>query len=52
LAAALMQIIKDGKFIELTRRDRQFFADALLNPLPPSERAVADALWYQQVMGK
>jgi hypothetical protein len=47
-----VQIVKDGEFIELTNRDRQVFADALLNPLPPSDRAVADARWYQQVMGK
>jgi uncharacterized protein (DUF1778 family) len=52
LAEASIQIVKDGEFIELTNRDRQVFADALLNPLPPSDRAVADARWYQQVMGK
>jgi uncharacterized protein (DUF1778 family) len=52
LAEASMQIVKDGEFIELTNRDRQVFADALLNPLPPSDLAVADALWYQQVIGK
>jgi uncharacterized protein (DUF1778 family) len=52
LAEAAVQIVKDGEFIELTNRDRQVFADALLNPLPPSSQAVADARWYQQVMGK
>lgn len=52
LAEASVQIVKDGEFIELTNRDRQVFADALLNPLPPSDRAIADARWYQQVMGK
>jgi uncharacterized protein (DUF1778 family) len=52
LAEAAVQIVKDGEFIELTNRDRQVFADALLNPLPPSDRAVADARWYQQVMSK
>jgi uncharacterized protein (DUF1778 family) len=52
LAEASVQIVKDGEFIELTNRDRQVFADTLLNPLPPSDRAVADARWYQQVMGK
>ncbi len=52
LAEASVQIIKDGEFIELTNRDRQVFADALLNPVPPSERSIADARWYQQVMGK
>jgi uncharacterized protein (DUF1778 family) len=52
LAEAAVQIVKDGEFIELTNRDRQVFADALLNPLPPSSQAVADAYWYQQVMGK
>jgi uncharacterized protein (DUF1778 family) len=52
LAEASVQIIKDGEFIELTNRDRQFFADALLNPVPPSDQAMADALWYKQVMGK
>jgi uncharacterized protein (DUF1778 family) len=52
LAEASVQIVKDGEFIELTNRDRQVFADALLNLLPPSDRAVADARWYQKVMGK
>jgi hypothetical protein len=45
-----MLIMTDGEFVELTRRDRQAFADALLNPVPPSDRAVADALWYQKIM--
>jgi hypothetical protein len=44
-----MLIIKDGEFIRLTRRDRQVFADALLNPVPPSDRVVNNA-WYRQVM--
>jgi uncharacterized protein (DUF1778 family) len=52
LAEASAQIVKDGELIELTNRDRQVFADALLNPPPPSDRAVADASWYQQVMGQ
>jgi uncharacterized protein (DUF1778 family) len=52
LAEASVQIIKDGEFIELTSRDRQAFADALLNLVPPSDQSIADAHWYQQVMGK
>jgi uncharacterized protein (DUF1778 family) len=46
-----MMIIKDRDFIRLTKRDRQTFADALLDPVPPSDRAVNDARWYRQVMG-
>jgi hypothetical protein len=45
-----MLIMMDGEFVELTRRDRQAFADALLNPVPLSDRAVADALWYQKIV--
>jgi uncharacterized protein (DUF1778 family) len=52
LAEAATQIIKDRELIELTDLDRQVFADALLNPVPPSDRAYADAQWYQQLMNK
>jgi uncharacterized protein (DUF1778 family) len=52
LADAATQIIKDREFLELTDRDRAIFADALLNPLAPSETAYADAQWYKQVMNK
>jgi hypothetical protein len=45
-----MPIVMDGEFVELTMRDRQAFANALLNPVPPSDRAVANALWYQKIM--
>jgi hypothetical protein len=38
-----MLVIKDGEFTELTERDRQAFANALLNPVPLSDRAVNDA---------
>jgi zinc transporter ZupT len=36
----------------LTPRDRLVFAEALLNPDPPSERAIADARWYAQMTSK
>lgn len=52
LAEASMQIIKDRELIELTDRDRQVFADALLNHPTPSDRAYADAQWYEQMMNK
>jgi uncharacterized protein (DUF1778 family) len=52
LADAATQTIKDRELIELTERDRLVFAEALLNPAPVSERAVADARWYAQVMSK
>ncbi len=52
LAEASMQIIKDHELIELTDRDRQAFANALLNPPTPSDRAYADAKWYEQMMNK
>jgi uncharacterized protein (DUF1778 family) len=52
LSEAATQIIKDGELIELTDRDRQVFAEALLNPAPPSDQACADAQWYQQLMNK
>jgi uncharacterized protein (DUF1778 family) len=52
LADAATQTIKDRELIELTQRDRLVFAEALLNPAPPSERAIADARWYAQMMSK
>lgn len=52
LAETSLQIIKDREVIELTDRDRQAFANALLNPPAPSDRAYADAQWYAQMMNK
>ena len=52
LAETSLQIIKDREVIELTDRDRQAFANALLNPPAPSDRAYADAQWYEQMMNK
>jgi uncharacterized protein (DUF1778 family) len=52
LADAATQTIKDRELIELTAGGRQAFAAALLNPPPPSERAIADAQWYAQLMSK
>ncbi len=52
LAEASMQIVKDCELIELTQRDRQVFANALLNPSAPGDRAYADAQWYAQMMNK
>ena len=52
LADAATQIIKDSEFIELTDLDRQAFVEALLNPAPPSELALADAQWYKQMLNK
>jgi uncharacterized protein (DUF1778 family) len=49
LADAATQTIKDRELIELTERDRRVFAEALLNPPPASERAIADARWYAQI---
>ncbi|MBW4620409.1 MAG: DUF1778 domain-containing protein [Cyanosarcina radialis HA8281-LM2] len=52
LTEAATQIIKDGELLELTARDRQAFAEALLNPPSSSDRAYADAEWYRQTIGK
>lgn len=52
LAEAATQTIKDHSLLELTERDRSFFAEALLNPSTPSEQAYADAKWYKKVMNK
>jgi uncharacterized protein (DUF1778 family) len=52
LADAATQTIKDRELIELTQRDRLVFAEALLNPAPVSERGIADARWYAQIMSK
>ncbi len=52
LSEASLQIIVDSELIKLTERDRQAFADALLNPPTPSDRAIADAQWYEQMMNK
>lgn len=50
LAEASIQTIKDRAQLELSDRDRAVFAKALLNPQPPSEKAISDAQWYQQMM--
>ncbi len=52
LAEAATQTIKDHSLLELTERDRTFFAEALLNPPAPGETAYADAQWYKEVMNK
>ena len=52
LSEKATQVIKDSEFIELTDRDRQAFAAALLNPPAPGDKAIADARWYQQVMNE
>jgi uncharacterized protein (DUF1778 family) len=52
LSEAATQTIKDQELIELTDHDRQAFAEALLNPVSPSDRAYMDAQWYQQLMRK
>jgi uncharacterized protein (DUF1778 family) len=49
LAEAATQTIKDRETIDLTERDRQVFAQALLNPNATSDRAIADAQWYAQM---
>jgi uncharacterized protein (DUF1778 family) len=49
LAEAATQTIKDRETIDLTERDRQAFAEALLNPPAASDRAIADAQWYAQM---
>jgi uncharacterized protein (DUF1778 family) len=52
LAEASYRVIKDSSLLELTERDRTTFANALLNPPNPSDRAYADAQWYKQMMNK
>jgi uncharacterized protein (DUF1778 family) len=52
LAEAATQTIKDRSFLDLTERDRQAFAEALLNPPTTSDRAIADARWYAQMIRK
>lgn len=52
LAEAATQIVKDSELIELTDRDRQAFAEALVNLVPPSDGAYVDAQWYRQVMSR
>jgi uncharacterized protein (DUF1778 family) len=52
LSEASTQIIKDREIIKLTEQDRLVFANALLNPPAPSDRAYADAQWYQRAMNK
>ena len=52
LAEAATQTLKDRKLLDLTERDRITFAEALLNPSPPSKQAQADAQWYKQMMNR
>ena len=50
LSETAIQTIKERELLELTARDRQVFANALLNPPIPSDRAISDAQWYAQLM--
>jgi uncharacterized protein (DUF1778 family) len=50
LAEASNQTIKQHQLLELTRNDLNSFVDALLNPSVPTEQAVNDAKWYQQII--
>jgi hypothetical protein len=43
---------KDRELMELTDRDRLVFAETLLDSEPPSERGIADAKWYAQIMDR
>jgi uncharacterized protein (DUF1778 family) len=52
LAEAATQTIKDSEFIELTDRDRKIFAEALLNPSPPSNQSILDTNWYKQILSQ
>ncbi len=52
LSETATQTIKDRELIDLTDRDRKIFAEALLNPSPPSEKSILDAKWYEQILSK
>ena len=52
LSEVSMETIKNYAQLNLSDRDRAVFAEALLNPQPPSEKARSDARWYRQMVNK
>lgn len=50
LADASAKTIQEHQILYLAKRDAETFAEALLNPAPTSERAIADANWYKEVI--
>jgi uncharacterized protein (DUF1778 family) len=50
LAEASNQTIREHQLLELTKNDLNSFVDALLKPSVPTEQAVNDAKWYQQII--
>jgi uncharacterized protein (DUF1778 family) len=46
-AAAARDVLREHEILELTERDQQALAAALLEPEPPSERLVRAARWYR-----
>lgn len=51
LAEAADRTIKEHEFIDLTRRDREAFVQALLNPPEPSEKSIDAARRYKKRLG-
>jgi uncharacterized protein (DUF1778 family) len=51
LAAAAAKDIQEHEFLQLTFRDREAFARAVLEPSAPSARSVKAAKRYKEVLG-
>jgi len=47
LAAAADKTIREHEVMELSQRDREAFANAILNPQPPNEHLLTAAKLYQ-----
>jgi uncharacterized protein (DUF1778 family) len=49
---AAMRTIRENEVLELTERASIAFAEMLLNPSPPNEKAMAAARQYMERLGK
>jgi uncharacterized protein (DUF1778 family) len=52
LAETSIETIKKYETLELTEQDRACFIEALLNSPVPSDKSIADAQWYKQLINK
>lgn len=51
LDEAAAKTIREHEFIKLSRRDREAFAKALINPPEPSNRSITAAKRYKERLG-
>ena len=51
LTGIAKRIVSEHELLELTRRDREAFVDALLNPPKPNKKLRETARYYKKTMG-